>query len=369
MKKKVFKVILLGFMMFVMIGKLGAQNTKTTADDIKKAIGLSVYVQAGFTFNLRNPFSQTNEQRAFDQKSNSFSLDLVQIQFAKEAEKGGLGFKFLLSAGETAKFIHSTGLGLTNEPFDLTQGYLEYIAPVGNGLKFTIGKFVTFFGAEVIEAKDNIMYSRSILFFYAIPFTHTGLKMDYSFSDAISLGLYVVNGWDNALDNNKGKTFGVSLGVEPIKALSMYFNFMIGPEQNNNSSDNRLLFDWVATITPVKALTISLNVDYGQEDKATATLGKAKWYGFAGIVKYQITSMFSLAARGEFFNDEGGTRIVFGTAQKMKEITITPEVIVAKGLILRGEYRHDWSDQLVFNLNSTPKKTQDTVSLSAMYTW
>ncbi|HEO64256.1 MAG TPA: porin, partial [Spirochaetes bacterium] len=272
-----------------------------------------------------------------------------------------------LSAGETAKFIHSTGLGLTNEPFDLTQGYLEYLAPVGNGLKFTLGKFATFIGGEVIEAKDNAMYSRSILFFYAIPFTHTGLKMDYSFSDAFSLGIYVVNGWDNVQDNNKGKTFGISLGVAPVKALSMYFNFMIGPEQNNNSSDNRLILDWVATITPVKALTISLNVDYGQEDKATATLGKAKWYGFSGIIKYQFNDMFSLAGRGEFFKDDGGTRT--GTDQKLKEITITPELVIAKGLILRGEYRHDWSDQLVFNLNSTNKKTQDTVSLSAMYTW
>jgi hypothetical protein len=35
------------------------------------------------------------------------------------------------------------------------------------------GKFVTNAGAEVIEAKDNWLYSRSLLFGFAVPFTHT----------------------------------------------------------------------------------------------------------------------------------------------------------------------------------------------------
>ncbi len=60
-----------------------------------------------------------------------------------------------------------------------------------------------------------------------------------------------------------------------------------------------------------------------------------------------------------------------GIPQKLKEITITPEIRVAKNLILRPEYRHDWSDKDGFDSKNTTfsKKNQDTVALGVMYTW
>ena len=78
---------------------------------------------------------------------------------------------------------------------------------------------------------------------------------------------------------------------------------------------------------------------------------------------------FSASIRGEYFNDEDGVRT--GIPQKLKEITITPEFRVAKNLILRPEYRHDWSDKDGFDSKNTTfsKKNQDTVSLGMMYTW
>ena len=132
-------------------------------------------------------------------------------------------------------------------PFDLTQANVTYNAPLGKGLQFTFGKFATPMGAEVIEAIDNFNYSRSFLFNYAIPFTHTGLKTYYAFSDTFNAAFYVVNGWDNTTDNNTGKTVGLSFGVTPVKPVNLAFNFMYGPEQDNNNSNERFLFDWVGT--------------------------------------------------------------------------------------------------------------------------
>jgi hypothetical protein len=42
---------------------------------------------------------------------------------------------------------------------------------------------VTPFGYEVVEAKDNFNISRGLLFGYAVPFSHTGLKADKGFAD------------------------------------------------------------------------------------------------------------------------------------------------------------------------------------------
>jgi hypothetical protein len=369
MKKGIFAFGLLFVMLFTFSAAVWADEEKKpaamTVADIKNMLGLSIYLQGGFTYNFENPDSEENDLRVFDHKANNFTLDLAQIQFAKDAPVGGLGYKLKLSFGETAKFIHESGLGSSDDEFDLTEAYIQYIAPVGKGLKFTFGKFVTYHGAEVIEAKDNPNYSRSFLFNYSIPFTHTGLIIGYPFSDAVNVSVYVVNGWDNFEDNNKDKTVGASIGISPLEQLSMNFNVMYGPEKDNNNHDNRFLFDWVGTVKPVNGLTFILNTDYATEEHSAPDGSTAKWYGVAGIAKYDFSDLYSLSVRAEYFKDQDGVRT--GTAQALKEITLTPEIRLAKDLIMRPEYRHDWSDEKVFDSNS--KKNQDTVSLAVMYTW
>jgi len=355
-------------LLILFVSKAHAEDAKPTGlnvDEIKKALGLSIYLQGGYTYNFKNPDSGENDLRVFDHKSNSFSFDLAQILFTKDAPLGGVGYRLKLSAGETAKFIHSKGLGEGDDPFDLTEAYIDYLAPLGRGLKLRFGKFVTMHGAEVIEAKDDFNYSRGLLFNYAIPFTHTGLLAGYVFSDQIYANFYVVNGWDNTDDNNKGKTLGLTLGYNPMEQIGLTFNLMYGPEKDDNNSDNRFLFDWVGTFKPVKNLTLVANTDYATEEHSAADGGTAKWYGIGGYAKYDFSDLFSGTIRAEYFNDEDGLRT--GTAQKIKEITITPEFRVAKSIIVRPEYRHDWSDQQSFDSGS--RKSQDTIALGVMYTW
>jgi len=349
---------------------MSLEDIKKSLDEIKNFLGLSIYLQGGYTFNFRNPDSGTNEQRIFDQKANSFLIDLAQIQFAKDAPVGGLGYKLKVSFGETAKSIHSKGLGGPNDVVDLTEAYVDYVAPLGSSLKLQFGKFVTYHGAEVMEAKDDFNYSRSFLFNYAIPFTHTGFMAGYTFSKALTANIYVVNGWDNTNDNNKGKTFGTSFVVTPIEPFSMNFGFMYGPEQPNNSSNYRFLFDWVGTFKATKNLTFMVNTDYAHEDKDPLNSGKnSKWYGVAGYVKYDFTDFFSTSIRAEYFDDKDGVRT--GITQKLKEVTITPEFRIVKNLLLRPEYRHDWSNKNGFDSQhiTLDKKSQDTLAIGVMYTW
>lgn len=372
MKKRLLKIGLATVMALMLIAPAAAEEKKDVLkglEDIKSALGMSIYLQGGYTYNLEGPTPEVNGLRVFDQEANSILLDLAQLQFVKEPVVGGVGFKLKLSAGETAKYIHSNGLGDSNDPFDLTEAYISYTAPLGKGLRIDFGKFVTYHGAEVIEARDNVNYSRSLLFNYAIPFTHTGLKVSYPISDIFSGGLHLVNGWDDTDDNNKGKSVGLSLGVTPIEQLSMLFNLMYGPEKPDNNHDQRFLFDWVATVKPMKDLSVVLNVDYATEQHSAADGGEAKWYGWALTAKYDFNDWFSVAMRGEYFNDQDGVRT--GTAQRAKEFTLTPQFTVAKNLLVRPEYRHDWSNASVYpgSTSGSTKKSQDTIALGVMYTW
>jgi hypothetical protein len=345
-----------------------------SADDLKKALGMSIYLQGGYTANFNSPASQENDLRVFDHKADSFTLDLVQIRFQKDPALGNVGYKLKLSAGETTKWIHSRGLsgaslsspqtGEGTDAFDLTEAYISYNAALGRGLRFDLGKMATYLGAEVIEAQDNPNYSRSFLFNFAVPFTHTGLKISYPFTDALSASFHICNGWDNSNDNNKDKSYGLSIGYAPTEVFSANFNAMYGPEQDNNTSNKRTLYDLIATIKPTKQLALILNADSGQEENVVAA-GTAKWVGGAAIIKYDFSDRYGLAVRGEIFDDRDGFRT--GTVQRLSEITVTPEIRLNGGVVLRPEYRHDSSDQTFFN--GGQKKNQDTLALGVMYTW
>jgi hypothetical protein len=330
---------------------------------VKDFIGLSFYLQAGYLYNFENPKDQENSLRLFDHKANSFVVDLAEIQLLHKPQKGEVGYKLKVVAGETAKFIHSRGLGSAGpdgEFIDLNEAYVEYVVPLGNGLAIRFGKFATYHGAEVLEAKDNINYSYSNLFIYAIPVTHTGLMASYTLFDVITLSCYLVNGWDNTLDNNRAKTLGLSLGITPTPQLSGLVNFMAGPEQDNNDSDWRFLIDVVVTAKPIKDLTIIVSGDYGHE---TAQGKEASWHGVNLISKYDILSWFGVGMRLGYFNDRNGVRTAL--AQELKEIVITTEFRLPMNLILRPEYRHDWSSKTSFHNNLS----QDTLGAGMMYVW
>ena len=64
---------------------------------------------------------------------------------------------------------------------------MRCLAPIGTGLQFDFGKFVSPLGNEVIETKDNWNYSRSLLFTLAVPYYHMGMRAIYSPSDKVML--------------------------------------------------------------------------------------------------------------------------------------------------------------------------------------
>ena len=80
MKKSFYVFSLLFFMMISLVTVSWAEEEKKTGgmtvEDIKKALGLSIYLQSGYAYNFENPDSRENDLRIFDYKANSFTLDL-----------------------------------------------------------------------------------------------------------------------------------------------------------------------------------------------------------------------------------------------------------------------------------------------------
>ncbi|MEK6777748.1 MAG: porin [bacterium] len=329
-----------------------------------KGITLSGFVDTSYTYNFNRPDSGTNTLRVFDTKDNSFELDLVELVFEKKSDEG-VGFRTDLNFGHTAQILGLATRGSNDDDFEFQQAYLTYKAM---GVDWMVGKFVTLHGAEVIEAPSNHNISRSFLFGYAIPFTHTGIMGTKPVGDAVDIKFGVVNGWDNTTDNNRAKTGHLGIGYHPSDLFAITVNGMYGAEKDNDTADKRKLMDVVATIKPIKNLTLLLNYDLGSEDKLAPGGKDAKWSGFSGVVRYDLTDRLGISLRGEAFNDRDGVRT--GTDQDLWESTCTVSYMLRENLIVRGEYRHDDSNEEVFeDEGGNLKDSQDTLALEMTYSF
>jgi hypothetical protein len=334
------------------------------------ALAVNGFASVGFTFNANRPADESNQLRVFDGSESTIEIDVVELVVQKPvAGPGDAGFRVDMTAGSSLpRVTASAGLFRDDmgnaEDFDLQQAFVSYVARVGRGLRVDIGKFVTHAGYELIEGYDgyNDHYSRAILFGYAIPFTHTGIKASLPISDQVSVMLMVANGWDNVADNNTGKTFGGQVLVTPLPGLTASLNLLSGPEQSGESGNFRHLVDVVATYQ-LAPMTVGVNFDFASEDGATMEGERATWVGAALYLKADLTAALSLAARGEWFSDPDGVRT--GVPQTLVEGTLSPTLKLGN-VVLRGDLRIDRSDEPVFVTDDEMSQTQLTVALNAI---
>lgn len=332
-------------------------------------ITVNGFLSASYSYNFNRPGNRKNQLRVFDAEDNSFKVDVLELSMKRDVAKpGDAGFRFDLTAGSSIPKVARSG-GLNIGDLDFHQMFLSYIVPAGRGLRLDLGKFITHLGYEVIEGYDgyNDNESHSFLFGYAIAFTHTGIRATYPFSDVASASLMLTNGWDNAIDNNSSKTVCGQLVVNPVKGLSLFANAAYGPERDTNNSDNRLILDFVGTYDVSSLVRVGVNADYGNEQHATPTGEKATWAGAAGYLRLNLLDHFSLCFRVEQFEDREGVRT--GAAQKLRELTLTPEYRPVEQFVIRGDIRVDSSDNDVFMKTNGFVNTQPTLSLNALFSF
>ena len=344
-----------------------------------QTISLNGLVSTSYVIDFNSPASRTNQFRIFDTDERTAALDVVELVVQRPVTRpGDAGFRVDMAFGSSVPHV-TAALGLFRDrsgkagDFDVQQAFLSYVAPAGRGVRIDAGKFVTHVGYEVIENYDRFddNHSRGLLFGYAEPFTHTGLRVSYPVTDRVSAQVLVVNGWDDARDNNSGKSVGAQLAVAPTPRVSLTANYIGGPEQENNNSNPRQLLDLIASFKATPALTLTANYDYGTEaavtlpESAGGGVRDSTWQGLAGYARYALSGRVAVTVRGEWFDDPQGART--GFVQTLKEITFTPEFRPRQMIVVRGDLRRDWSNKAVFELaDGTFGRSQVTASINAL---
>jgi hypothetical protein len=317
------------------------------------SLDFSGLIDGYYSYNANRPSNaangQINDLYNFNDKTDQFNLAMAKLTINHNPDPVGVHVDLIF--GRANDIIHPA----TDKNTDsyIEQAYISATPPKWHGTELDFGQFVTSAGAEVIEAMNDWNYSRSILFAWAIPYYHFGIRTSTPVTKAWTAGVQLVNGWNNVVANNGGITVGLtSLYTKP--KYNWALNYYVGPQNTDTQKANRNLIDTTLNLTPTPKFSAYLNYDYGQNH--TDAMGvtpesSAHWQGFAGDLHEQFLPKQALSFRGEFFNDSEG--YATGTAQQLKEVTATYEYKWNSGVLTRAEYRRDWSDQPFFHKGNT----------------
>ena len=333
-----------------------------------------------------------NATRAFDYHNN-FALSLAEINVTRTAGRGlPIALTGTFTLGDTPPVVQATEPGNRDGFKNIQQLYATYTPHVlGRDIAIDFGKFVTPFGAEVIESASNDNWSRGLNFYYAIPFYHVGFRVATPITKKINFTGGLVNGWNNARDDNDAKSFFLSFVWNADSHFTGVFNYMGGAEgvgayggvatlDKTYLSTN--LFEFIPTYNFNSKLKLVGDITIGNGAGTTplATAGtppvttngriSGNWLGLSAYARYQFTPAIATAVRVEQFEDmpgRGGFGLKTGAAgyTKLRSFTVTAEYkALHDKLITRLEYRHDRTNQ---NFFGTGKSDQDTLSLSEAY--
>lgn len=286
----------------------------------KSTTTFSGSLDAYYRYNFSNPAGGgTNNLTSFTNSQNSFELGMATLRvdhsIGKIAATVDLGF------GRRAQEFSYNDVGTTLTA--VKQAYFSY-AP-SDKLKFTVGKWATHVGYEVVDAIGNRNYSMSYGFSYG-PFFHTGIKADIALGGKTSLMVGVANPTDYAYTTNTLKVAIAQLSTASKNdKLKAFLNYQGGTGFSQ--------FDLVLT----SILSSKFNISY---DGTMATYNinatNSSWKDHALYLNFDPTDKFGLTLRGEYFDDRnvspllGAAKNIFATTLsgniKLDHITLIPEL-------------------------------------------
>jgi hypothetical protein len=290
---------------------------------------------------------------------NSFAFQALWLEIERPiSEEHRGGFRFDTAWGKTGQLDNIGGVSNRDNRDDtglyISQGYVQYLAPIGDGVTFKFGKFGTTIGKEVANTAYNWNITHGSVYQLLEPLDHIGILASYEFGDSgFDAALGGVNGFfpDDPDQNDAKSILGhVGWGNDTV---SVGLNGMWGGEQFANDGSELGVLNAVVDVTASDRLGFWVNADYNWQDSD----GDPDAWGIAAAGRFGITDRTGIALRGEYVADSdqflgfGGeldpsdTFFSRGAGVNIWGITATLDHLLTDNLMVRGEVRYDRIDK------------------------
>lgn len=312
-------------------------------DDETKTFTISGGVDAYYRYNFSNNFA--NNYTSFTNSQSSFELGMASLRADASALSGKVTATIDLGFGRRAEeFSYNDGVtGQSKNGFvslsNIKQLFVTY-SP-SSKVKFTMGKFGTHVGYELVDAQLNRNYSMSYMFTNG-PFFHTGLKADVT-AGPVGLMLGVANYTDQSTATNNVKSFLAQVsGSSSNGKIKAFLNY-VGSFGSKSLSISGVPYalkslsqlDLVVNSTLTSTFGIGFNATV-QSRKTNLDATSGSWWGSAVYLNFDPTPTTGITLRSEYIGDSKTiyfpTKNIFANTlsvnYKVGPLTIIPELRV-----------------------------------------
>jgi hypothetical protein len=350
--KYVKKILTSSLLLFAVTGMVAQEEEETTPK-----FSLSGSIDAYYRTNINGDNSAPGGVPNAAPGSSfanlpGFALGMANVIAGYEGEKVGFVADLVFGPRGTDAVFASPLYSATGNIINQLYAYWN----VSDVVTLTMGNFNTFLGYEVISPTANFNYSTSYLFSYG-PFSHTGIKADFTLTDDWSLMLAVMNPTDITELNLNGKyAYGAQLGYS-----GQYLNFI--------TSEGTYEVDYTGGFDLSDDFFLGLNAAYFDGDGAGS---------FAGVALYpQLAASedFTIGLRGEYFSETDffgaiGAFDAEGDASVFA-VTLTGSYVI-ENLTIKPELRLDTASDESGNFLDSDLLAQKSLSsfvLAAIYSF
>ena len=344
-----------------------AISNGVTAQDSTKSVTISGSIDAYYRHNFAN--NGTNNLTSFTNSQNSFELGMASIRADASAMSGKVTGVIDLGFGRREEeFSYNDGVTTGKNGFvslsNIKQLYMTY-APSAK-IKFTMGKFATHVGYELVDAPLNRNYSMSYMFTNG-PFFHTGLKMDVT-AGPVGFMLGVANYTDQTTSTIATKSvIGQISGGSSNGKLKAYFNYVGSYGSKSKSIPGGLKslsqYDLVVTATFTSKFNIGVNGTI-QSRQTGINSASGSWKGAALYLNVDPSSVIGLTLRTEYISD---SKLVYFGAKNIFANTLSLNYKVGPFTLI-PELRIESAQNTIFvKNNGSASKSTATALLAAVY--
>jgi hypothetical protein len=365
---------------------MGESSALSSLSSFLEKTEIGGWVAASYFWNFNDPSTGYNggqnngsfgTANPFHPDHNTFNIDQAWFEVHKpatEESRGGFGIDMVM--GKTSDTLAGGGGDGNANNVTLYQAYVEYLAPIGNGVNVKAGRFATVIGVEVAQTVYNFNITRGLVYSVLQPFNHVGVLASTELGAGFDMAVGAVNtSVSNAstdFDQDKSVLWHVgwsgdtvAVGVNGVWGGDNYFSARAGPpcpslvapppppaapatpdptDGTCRNSDKLGIVDLVVSWDPSEKLSTYINFDYlWTTDSKSGGGADPQGYGVAMAGRYAITETTGFALRGEYVRSEDN--LIFGGGsgkdQDLWSLTSTLDHMLTDNLQLKGEIRYE----------------------------
>lgn len=347
-KNKIMKIYLTILSVFSNFWLLGQNDSGVNVD-------FGAYVEPYFSYDFNKPESGDRPFLYSHNRHNEFNVNLGYLKASCTAPR----FRANAAIG-LGTYMRSN---YATEPSEF-RNILELNAGLRLSKKhdfwLDLGVMPSHIGFESAVGKDCPTLTRG-LGAEGSPYFETGAKLGYTTPNGLlTFSVLLLNGWQNIqrAAGNSLSSFGSQIQFKSER-ITLNSSTFVGTNTPDDARRMRYFQDLYGIFQVSDKLGITLGVDYGLEEQAPGSRDLNSWASTVGILRYEVSDRFALAARGEYFSDENGVIFPTGTPKgfKVAGLSLNLDWVVSSHALWRIEGRILNSQDKIFLKNGTLSNT------------